>query len=359
MSWLPEERFPYSWWQSILIKILRCGSLPSHVAFIMDGNRRFAKQNQLETIEGHIQGFEKLAQTLQWCHDLGINQVTVYAFSIENYKRPKAEVDTLMNLARDKFRRLIGEADRFAEAGVRVKVLGNVSLLPQDLRDLIDEATRLTAANTKAVLNIAFSYTSRDEMTWAVKRLSRAVKQGHILESDISPSLIERCLYTCDSRVSPDGASSHSPLPNSSHSPSSSFPDLLVRTSGEVRLSDFLLWQSSYSVTHFTQVLWPEFSLNNLLAAVFHYQSKQLHIQELFQYAKPDYVSSQTEVVCHEDKGKLERISNFMLVLEKEAAATSKHSLLTTKLNNNKHTTRTALSTESCHITENCQSLAS
>ena len=80
MSWLPEERFPYSWWQSILIKILRCGSLPSHVAFIMDGNRRFAKQNQLETIEGHIQGFEKLAQTLQWCHDLGINQVTVYAF---------------------------------------------------------------------------------------------------------------------------------------------------------------------------------------------------------------------------------------------------------------------------------------
>ena len=80
MSWLPEERFPYSWWQSILIKILRCGSLPSHVAFIMDGNRRFAKQNQLETVEGHIQGFEKLAQTLQWCHDLGINQVTVYAF---------------------------------------------------------------------------------------------------------------------------------------------------------------------------------------------------------------------------------------------------------------------------------------
>ena len=120
-----------------------------------------------------------------------------------------------------------------------------------------------------------------------------------------------------------------------------------------------VLWQSSYSVTHFTQVLWPEFSLNNLLAAVFHYQSKQLHIQELFQYAKPDYVSSQTEVVCPEDKGKLERISNFMLVLENEAAATSKHTLLTTKLNNNKHTTRTALSTESCHITENCQSLAS
>ena len=115
--------------------------------------------------------------------------------------------------------------------------------------------------------------------------------------------------------------------------------------------------QSSYSVTHFTQVLWPEFSLNNLLAAVFHYQSKQLHIQELFQYAKPDYVSS--DVVCHEDKGKLERISNFMLLLENEAAATSQHALLTTKLNNNKHTTRTALSAESCYVTENCQSLAS
>ena len=112
--------------------------------------------------------------------------------SIENYKRPQEEVNTLMNLARDKFRRLITEADRFAEAGVRVKVVGNVALLPADLQELIREAERLTSANSKAVLNIAFSYTSRDEMTSAVRRLSRAVKQGHIKETDISPQLIER-----------------------------------------------------------------------------------------------------------------------------------------------------------------------
>jgi len=294
MSWLPEERFPYSWWQSALIKILRCGSLPSHVAFIMDGNRRFAKQNQMETVEGHIQGFQKLAQTLQWCHDLGIKQVTVYAFSIENYKRPQAEVDTLMNLARDKFRRLIAEAGRFAEAGVRVKVLGNVALLPADLQELIRESERLTSANAKAVLNIAFSYTSRDEMTSAVRRLSKAVKQGHIKESDISPQLIERCLYTCDSS-----------------SPSS--PDLLVRTSGEVRLSDFLLWQSAYSVTHFTQVLWPEFSLHHLLAAVFHYQSKQLHIQELLGHTPP----AAADEAADGDRGR--RVADFLQVLDREA----------------------------------------
>jgi len=298
MSWLPEERFPYSWWQSVLIKILRCGALPSHVAFIMDGNRRFAKQNQMQTIEGHIQGFQKLAQTLQWCHDLGINQVTVYAFSIENYKRPQEEVNTLMNLARDKFRRLITEADRFADAGVRVKVVGNVALLPADLQELIREAERLTSANSKAVLNIAFSYTSRDEMTSAVRRLSRAVKQGHIKETDISPQLIERCLYTCDSSSS-----------------FSSPPDLLVRTSGEVRLSDFLLWQSSYSVTHFTQVLWPEFSLHHLLAAVFHYQSKQLYIQELL----GDGHSGREDCSGHEDESKSRRVADFLQVLDKEA----------------------------------------
>merc|ERR1712165_375933 len=131
----------------------------------------------------------------------------------------------------------------------------------------------MTRSNTRCTLNVAFSYTSREEVCSAVKKVSKAVNDGLLKPKDINHDLIEKCLYT-----------GNSPM-----------PDLLVRTSGEVRLSDFLLWQSSYSVTHFTQVLWPEFSLNNLLAAVFHYQSKQLHIQELFQSAKPDYVSSQTE----------------------------------------------------------------
>lgn len=299
MSWLPEERYPYSWWQTLLIKVLRCGALPSHVAFIMDGNRRFARQKQMNAVHGHMQGFEKLAQTLQWCHDLGINQVTVYAFSIENYKRPQEEVDTLMNLARDKFRRLIDEADRLAEAGVRVNVLGNLSLLPKDLQDLVYEASRVTAANSKATLNIAISYTSRDEMTNAVRKVSEAVKDGLIDETDITADLIERCLYT---------------------SCSNQMPDLLVRTSGEVRLSDFLLWQSTYSVTHFTNVLWPDFGLHHLLSAIFHYQSKRFYIQELFDRVKADDEhATSTDDACQD--AKQARVAKFLQKLDHEWAA--------------------------------------
>jgi len=323
MSWLPEERFPYSWWQSLLIKVLRCGALPSHVAFIMDGNRRFARQKGVETVEGHIQGFQKLAQTLQWCHDLGITQVTVYAFSIENYKRPQAEVDTLMNLARDKFRRLIGEADRFAEAGVRVCVLGNVGLLPDDLQDLIAQAEQLTKANSKATLNIAFSYTSRDEMTRAVRRLGQAVQQGHIFQSDINPHLVERCLYTCDNCSS----SSSSSQPSASTPDRMTGPDLVVRTSGETRLSDFLLWQSAYSVTHFTQVLWPDLSLWHLLAAVFHYQSNQFYIQELFSQVRPDDMVTSDKVTSGATSQEAQvRVTKFLHLLEEETKHTTANS---------------------------------
>merc|ERR550517_1775353 len=140
-------------------------------------------------------------------------------------------------------------------------------------------------------------------MTSAVRRLSRAVKQGHIKETDISPQLIERCLYTCDSSSS-----------------SSSPPDLLVRTSGEVRLSDFLLWQSSYSVTHFTQVLWPDFSLWHLLAAVFHYQSKQLYIQELFSHDRPDDLCGDVTSASLEAQV---RVTKFFQVLEDESKHTA------------------------------------
>jgi len=320
MSWIPEERYPYSWWQTLLIKVLRCGKLPGHVAFIMDGNRRFAKQKHLQTVEGHVQGFEKLAQTLQWCHDLGINQVTVYAFSIENYKRPQEEVDTLMNLARDKFRRLINESDRLSEAGVRVKVLGNVTLLPKDLQELVHQAERITAPNSKATLNIAISYTSREEMTQAVRKLSEAAKQGVIDESDISNDLIERCLYTSGS--------------GSGHQ----MPDLLVRTSGEVRLSDFLLWQSAYSVTHFTNVLWPDFSLHHLLAAIFHFQSKSFYIQQLFDHAKPDdVIGSSSDVISAKDDARKARVAKFLQQLDHDWAA-----------NNATATSITANATDGC-----------
>jgi len=257
MSWVKEDPYKYSWWESLCIKLLRCGEVPKHVAFIMDGNRRYAKKLGLDKIDGHSQGFEKLAQTLQWCHDLGITEVTVYAFSIENFKRPQKEVDGLLKLAKEKFERLIDEKDRLEEHGIRVNVIGNLSLLPTDLQILVDRATALTRQNTRCTLNVAFSYTSREEVCSAVKKVSKAVDDGILKTDDISENLIERCLYT-----------GFSPR-----------PELLVRTSGEVRLSDFLLWQSSYSVTYFSEVLWPEFGLNNLLFAIFYFQRHHRYVQ--------------------------------------------------------------------------------
>eukprot|EP00095_Tigriopus_kingsejongensis_P012098 snap_masked-scaffold747_size103044-processed-gene-0.3 protein:Tk12098 transcript:snap_masked-scaffold747_size103044-processed-gene-0.3-mRNA-1 annotation:"dehydrodolichyl diphosphate synthase isoform x2" len=257
MSWVPEKKVNYSFWESLALRLLRFGVVPKHVAFIMDGNRRFAKVNQLEQIQGHVHGFDKLAETLQWCHDIGIKEVTVYAFSIENFKRPQREVDGILDLARDKFRRLLSEQEKLKEHGIRVRVIGNIKLLPDDLKELIDQAEKATEANSERILNVAFSYTSREEIAQAVRKCAQGVEDGHILSEDITEDLIERCLYTNISGT----------------------VDLLIRTSGEVRLSDFLLWQSSYSVIYFEPVLWPDFSFKNLLAGVFYFQrhQRQLH----------------------------------------------------------------------------------
>ena len=149
MSWIKEEPYQYSTFESLCVRLLRCGSIPKHVAFIMDGNRRYAKRLGIEHIQGHSQGFEKLAQTLQWCRDLGIDTVTVYAFSIENFKRPQSEVDALLKLATDKFQRLIAEKDRLEEHGVKVVVLGNLNLLPTELQELVYTAMNMTKSHSK------------------------------------------------------------------------------------------------------------------------------------------------------------------------------------------------------------------
>ncbi|XP_066999447.1 dehydrodolichyl diphosphate synthase complex subunit DHDDS isoform X2 [Anabrus simplex] len=194
--------------------------------------------------------FDKLAETLQWCLDLGIPEVTVYAFSIENFKRSTDEVNALLELARQKFQRLLSERDKLMEHGVCVRVIGNLALLPEDIRKLIAEAMFITKENNKAFLNVAFSYTARDEITNAVKSIVAGVERKVLLPSDISQELITNSLYTNNS-------------PN---------PELVIRTSGEVRLSDFLLWQISCSCIYFTKVLWPEFTFWHMLAAVFYYQ---------------------------------------------------------------------------------------
>ncbi|XP_035676288.1 dehydrodolichyl diphosphate synthase complex subunit Dhdds-like isoform X3 [Branchiostoma floridae] len=255
MSWIREETPPdeNTWserFRKFCANVLKTGPIPKHVAFIMDGNRRFARKKGMDRAEGHLMGFEKLAETLKWCRDLGINEVTVYAFSIENFKRSKEEVESLMEIARQKFTRLLQEKDAIMKHGVCIRVLGNLTLLPLDIQRSIAEAMVMSKDNDKAFLNVCFAYTSRHEISNAVEEMAEGVEKGLIRPSDVSESLLDRCLYT-------------------SHSPD---PHLLVRTSGEVRLSDFLLWQSSFSVLSFMEVLWPEFSFWHLCAAVLHYQ---------------------------------------------------------------------------------------
>ncbi|KAM6296096.1 dehydrodolichyl diphosphate synthase complex subunit DHDDS isoform 3-T3 [Aegotheles albertisi] len=217
MSWIREGELTII--ERFCANIIKAGPMPKHVAFIMDGNRRYARKCHVERQQGHSQGFDKLAQTLRWCLNLGIQEVTVYAFSIENFKRSQEEVDGLMDLARQKFSRLLEE---------------------------------------QCFLNVCFAYTSRHEISNAVREMAWGVEQGLLEPSDVSESLLDKCLYTNNS---PD-------------------PDLLIRTSGEVRLSDFLLWQTSHSCLVFQSVLWPEYSFWNLCEAVLRFQMNYSALQK-------------------------------------------------------------------------------
>uniref|UniRef100_A0A336KQR1 Alkyl transferase n=1 Tax=Culicoides sonorensis TaxID=179676 RepID=A0A336KQR1_CULSO len=247
-SWVRESKL--NWYERLAVNVVKIGNIPRHVAFIMDGNRRFATKAHIESREGHAAGFDKLSETLQWCLDLGIQEVTVYAFSIENFKRNQDEVDSLMSLAREKFQKLLDERDKLHERGICIRIIGNMSLLPKDILKTMAEAVLLTKDNKTAILNVAFAYTSRDEITNTIKTLAAGVKDDAIQVQDINETLFNECLYTNKS-------------PN---------PDLLVRTSGEVRFSDFLLWQSSSSVVYFTDALWPEFTFWHLIGAIIYYQ---------------------------------------------------------------------------------------
>lgn len=222
MSWIAE--YEYSWYETLMINILKVGGrkrMPRHIALIMDGNRRYARSEQMPKIAGHSKGFDKLTNCLRWCLDLGIREVTAFAFSIENFKRSQEEVDDLQNLAIDKFKKLINDLPKLQEYGVRLRVIGNIAMLPMELQKLIAEATLATECNAKLFLNVAMAYTGRDEMTDAMEQILDYGGEYQLQTEDIDANLLDQCLYS-------------QPL---------STPDLLIRTSGENRLSDFLMWQ--------------------------------------------------------------------------------------------------------------------
>ncbi|CAG2107419.1 unnamed protein product [Medioppia subpectinata] len=248
MSWFTESK--RSLMERMAINVLKCGSIPRHVAFIMDGNRRYARRLDLSAIDGHKRGFERMTQMLEWCLDLGVDEVTVYAFAIDNFRRPAEEVDKLMDFAKDMFDKLLNDRHKLNETGKAVRVFGDLSRLRPDIQRLVADIVLFTQHNTRKVLNICFPYASRHEITTALQELQICVQNQIIEESDITESLISNFLYTSQS----------------------SDPDLLVRTSGEVRLSDFLLWQTSFSVIAFAPVLWPDFTIWDLFSAILYYQ---------------------------------------------------------------------------------------
>ncbi len=225
-------------------------SVPRHIAIILDGNGRWAKQRGLARIFGHEEGARAVRQSVEGCGELGVEYLTLYAFSQENWQRPKVEVTALMHLLQKFLRDTTPE---LMERNVRLQAIGRVEQLPKACRGQLDLSIEQTAANTGLTLILALSYGARTEIIDAVKSIVREVAAGHLDEATIDSDLFSRHLYTRDY---PD-------------------PDLLIRTSGEMRLSNFLLWQLSYAEIHFTRVLWPDFRKQDLLEAVHDYSNRQ------------------------------------------------------------------------------------
>ncbi|MFA6308547.1 MAG: isoprenyl transferase [Clostridia bacterium] len=224
-------------------------NLPVHIAIIMDGNGRWASKRGLSRNIGHRQGSINLKKISAFCDDLGIKYLTVFAFSTENWNRPKKEVDTLMNLMLEYMKNAEKE---LGGRDIRIKVIGNIKGLNDEIRQQIERVDELTKDNKGIVLNIAINYGSRDEIIRAVKKLYSDVKNGLITEDKIDEEMLSNSLFTRD-------------IPD---------PDLLIRTSGEMRISNFLMWQLAYAELWFTDVLWPDFKSKHILMAIHEYQKR-------------------------------------------------------------------------------------
>lgn len=228
--------------------LLNQDTIPRHVAVIMDGNGRWAKKRALNRLRGHKAGIEAVRETIRCANDLGVDYLTIYSFSTENWKRPEDEVNGLMDLFA---KTMLAEVDGLHEEHVRVRTIGDLSLLPEETCDAFEQAWEKTKNNDGMTLVVAVNYGSRQEILRAVKVYAETA-----LENGVLPELNERTfgqgLYTAD-------------IPD---------PDLLIRTSGEMRISNFLLWQIAYTEFVCTDVLWPDFDRYDFLRAVLEYQSR-------------------------------------------------------------------------------------
>ena len=224
--------------------------LPTHVAIIMDGNGRWAKKHLLSRIKGHEKGSEAVRTIVRACREFGIGYLTLYAFSTENWQRPKAEIDALMTLL---IKFLKSEQQELLENDIRLHAVGQIERLPAEVQQALRETIKLTRKNSGLQLNLALSYGSRTEIVHMVKQIAQKLKNGQIDPQSINAEIVAQHLYT---KGIPD-------------------PDLLIRTSGEMRISNFLLWQIAYSEIHITPTYWPDFSRDEFYQILKDFQKRE------------------------------------------------------------------------------------
>jgi undecaprenyl diphosphate synthase len=225
-------------------------TVPKHIAIIMDGNGRWAEKRSLNRIAGHRMGIKRAKEIIRACRELGIEVLTLYAFSTENWNRPRREISTLMSLLK---RFLSAEGKTLVKNNIRLNAIGSLEDLPGDVRDVLNEVMQQSRHNTGMVLNAALSYSGRNEILQAVKNICRGVSAGSVDPSLIDERLFSDHLYTAG-------------LPD---------PDLLIRTSGEYRISNFLLWQTAYTELYITSTLWPDFTKKDLQRAIADYGKRE------------------------------------------------------------------------------------
>jgi undecaprenyl diphosphate synthase len=230
--------------------IPKFGKVPKHIAIIMDGNGRWAKQRNMARVQGHRAGAESVREVIKACGEFGVKYLTLYAFSVENWNRPKSEVNTLMGLL-EKFLR--DELAELQKNNIRLQAIGRLTDLPGHVREQLHLCIEATQKNTGPVLILALSYSGRVEIVEAVQSIIHEIKLGHLDSAQVDEHLFHHHLYT---RYYPD-------------------PDLLIRTSGEMRLSNFLLWQLSYTEIYVTPTLWPDFRGPHLAEAIVEYGNRQ------------------------------------------------------------------------------------
>ncbi len=253
------KRLIYKMYEQKLAKEIKRGAIPEHIAIIMDGNRRFAKKLGVEPYKGHIFGSKKAEEVLEWCWELGVKTLTLYAFSTENFRRSDEEKKNIFSLLEKELKRLLRDK-RTYERRVRVKVVGKKEMLPPHLLEVIDDVERATAKHERHFLNIAVAYGGRQEILDAAREILLKVKKGELKPCDITVQTVEEHLY---------GDGNYAKV------------DLVIRTGGEQRLSNFLPWQAASSVAYFCDVYWPEFRKIDLLRAIRAWQYRRcLNVQK-------------------------------------------------------------------------------